>query len=241
MALGVSDAEDWDDESLDKITKRAQKRLDESLMLEPIERAIAQTHQTAPVVAIQSALANVGDLVQRLNAVCEFSMAIAKNETDSQHIDLQRLLISLQAYSGSLKNLEHRFQECLMDLSEKSMEHAQKQVAELEKNIVQEVDRTFGKIVSDAQQSIDENSQYVKVRDYLRKMTTQEELKKQQMERIRAEQLLHETKDGKLVFTSQEQRDDFLKCCQQIISQLNQTAYMAANEIISDSLKISIF
>lgn len=241
MALGVSDAEDWDDESLDKITKRTQKRLDESLMLEPIERAIAQTHQTAPVVAIQSALANVGDLVQRLNAVCEFSMAIAKNETDSQHIDLQRLLISLQAYSGSLKNLEHRFQECLMDLSEKSMEHAQKQVAELEKNIVQEVDRTFGKIVSDAQQSIDENSQYVKVRDYLRKMTTQEELKKQQMERIRAEQLLHETKDGKLVFTSQEQRDDFLKCCQQIISQLNQTAYMAANEIISDSLKLAYF
>ncbi len=241
MALGVSDAEDWEDESRDKIQKRAQKRLDESLMLEPIERAISQTHRTAPMVAIRSALANVGDLVRRLNAVCEFSMATARQQTNEEHINLQRLLVSLQVYSGSLKNLEHSFQEVLTDLSVKSMEHAKKQVAELEKSIVQEVDRTFGKIIDHAQQSIDENSQFVKVRDYLRKMTTQDELEKQQRERIRAEKLLHETKDGKLVFTSEAQRDEFLQCCQQIISQLNQTAYIAANEIISDSLKLTYF
>lgn len=241
MALGVSDAEDWADESRDKIQKRAQKRLDESLILAPIESAIAQTHRTAPMVAIRSALANVGDLVRRLNAVCEFSMATAKKQTNEEHVNLQRLLVSLQVYSGSLKNLETSFQEVLRDLSEKSLEHAKKQVAELEKSIVQEVDRTFGKIIDDAQQSIDDNSQFVKVRDYLRKMTTQDELEKQQRERIRAETLLHATKDGKLVFTSESQRDEFLQCCQQIIGQLNQTAYVAANEIISDSLKLTYF
>lgn len=241
MALGVSDAEDWADESRDKIAKRAQKRLDESLMLAPIEQAIAQTHRTAPMVAIRSALANVGDLVRRLNAVCELSMAAAKAQTDAEHMTLQRLLLSLQVYSGSLKQLESDFTSTLQQLSEKGLEHAKRQVAELEKNIVYEVDRTFGKMIDDAQQSIDDNSQYVQVRDYLRKMTTQEELEKQQTERIRAEKLLNETKDGKLVFTSEAQRDDFLQCCQQIINQINQTAYVAANAIIRDSLKLTYF
>lgn len=241
MALGVSDAEDWEDESLDKIEKRAEKRLQESLMLEPIERAIAQTHRTAPMVAIQSALANVGDLVRRLNAVCEFSMATAKEHTNSEHVNLQRLLVSLQVYSGSLKQLETDFRATLQDLSAKGLEHAKKQVAELENSIVQEVDSTFGKIIDSAQQAINENSQYVQVRDYLRKMTTQEELVKQQAERIRAEELLSQTKDGKLVFTSAAQRDEFLQCCQQIISQINHTAYVAANEIINDSLKLTYF
>lgn len=241
MALGVSDAEDWEDESLSKIEKRAHKRLDESLMMQPIEQAIAQTHKTAPIVAIRSALANVGDLVQRLNAVCELSMATAKQQTDAEHMNLQRLLVSLQVYSGSLKNLETSFQESLRDLSEKGIEHAKTQVAELEKNIVHEVDKTFGNMINNAKQSIDENSQYVKVRDYLRKITTQEELEKQQKERIRAEKLLNETKDGKLVFTSEAQRDEFLQCCQQIISQINQTAYLAANQIVNDSLKLTYF
>lgn len=102
QAFGETDADEWSEETSEKITKKAHRLVENSLIQKPIKQTIENTQKHAPRIAMLSALAQCKKVLDTLHNFSDIWAKTLEKSVD----DIKRLKEEIQQCQQSAQNLD---------------------------------------------------------------------------------------------------------------------------------------
>lgn len=238
QAFGVMNPSKWEKVMPENITETANILIEESLIQQPIDRAIANTQKHAPRIAMRSALARCHDVLERLHNICEiWARILGKTEEDIKR--LNQTIADCQSDETELSKLETKIRKEINRIHEAAKkeieQHKEKSQTEMKNLIVNLIDKEkehISKRIEELEQSgktgpiLRLSNLWTDLKDLL-DMTARNEhsrLKKQQ-EKANGEEIF-------AVFGSEEEAHKFLKRTEELYNNSFQIACTDLQESI---------
>lgn len=109
QAFGVMNPGRWEKVMPEDITETANILIEESLIQQPIDQAIANTQKHAPRIAMRSALAQCHDVLERLHNTCEIWTGIL-GKSEEERKRLNQTIADCESDTDELSELETKIQ-----------------------------------------------------------------------------------------------------------------------------------
>ena len=214
-AFGEEFKDDWLDADTKDLEKKADRMLEKSGVNKAIEKAITQTHQEAPTIAIKTALAKIKETVK--DTIDNFTEIHSKvsHSTDKELQEIKASIERLKEESNKLKELGITAEKTLKKLREKEVEN----VANVIKGLESEIKNHISEIFTSSRNTLISNNTYRT--GFLQLEKPNKAIKK----------MLEDNKD-EIIFSSRTDVNDFIKDINTHYSTIVQKAkYIALKEI----------
>ncbi|MBP5790479.1 MAG: dynamin family protein [Neisseriaceae bacterium] len=140
QAFGETDADEWADYTQGQIQKKIDKLLENSLIQEPIKKAIQNTQKNAPQIAIKSALSKCQSVLEKLHNACNvWTTTLGKTEEEIQQ--LEQTIAECQNDINQLNDLEQRIQKEVQDIQQSVQEDTKTEQEKAQKEVQDWIDK----------------------------------------------------------------------------------------------------
>ena len=229
----------YNDSTPDELAKDIQDLLDDSLMQEPIEKVIINMQKNAPLIAMQSALAEANDVFNNLNNKLNIgNMFAEKGEMTQKEIDeLNKTITSLEnrlaALQADRQKISNRIEQVKQDIDKNI--NLDDKIELLNKEAKLTFQTFLRGETEDIKQQQDELARKLQGIGYLLRPARKETLKK---EREELDKLRDRAKsdDTKLIFSEMSDLQSFEQQLeQQLVSYAQNNIMSSFTEILKES------
>ena len=214
QAFGETDADEWSEETSEKITKKAHRLVENSLIQKPIKQAIENTQKHAPRIAMLSALAQCKKVLDTLHNFSDIWAKTLEKSVD----DIKRLKEEIQQCQQSAQNLDELRPKLERDIKTLQQDVLKKigQFPSCLKEDLGTYTQSFRSVITnDLQQKMETNEQEMKDKklSIFRLLSEKDEKRRiellTQLEEVEEQLAKVKEKDGSIPFSNEQDAKEF--------------------------------
>ena len=198
----------WDKEDEEDIVDAITDMREMSRMAEPIDLAIVKTQTEAPQIAMRSALAQIGRLLDGAQNFCQIHTQLAKERIEEEKKTLREEINRLNEKIEELGKLQITEKEKLKKIQSEITHNLQLNIKELQNSANNSVEKKLTKIFHDTKELGEKNTQIKRIFSGLETEQVAADRKRIQQEVKEITDEIGKDKDI-LIFSNQEENDKF--------------------------------
>ncbi|WP_315360869.1 dynamin family protein [Neisseria bacilliformis] len=227
-ALGTRYEKKWDKEDEEDIADAIIDMREMSRMAEPIDLAIVKTQTEAPQIAMRSALAQIGRLLDGVQDFCQIHTEMAKERTVEEQTKLEEEIEKLNGKIKKLGKLQNSEEKKLTEIGERLLIDLSKKIDSLKQGTKSQYKDFFDGKTKELQQEQSNNTSP----EWLLSFLSRAELNERARIKQEAQELLERNQGDEIVLKNEEEKDKFIKYINKIYQILLDFTNKQAIEIV---------
>lgn len=228
-ALGARYEKKWDKEDEEDIADAITDMREMSRMAEPIDLAIVKTQTEAPQIAMRSALAQIGRLLDGVQDFCQVHTEMAKERTVEEQKKLEEEIEKLNGKIQKLGGLQKSEEIKLTNIRNDLATDLSKEIDQLRQDAEGECQNFFSDRNDLVKQEI-ENIHFTRRLFVLRTRAELNELKRKEQE---SQELLERNEGDEVVLKNEKEKEIFIRYVNMLYEQLIDSTNKQTIEIIN--------
>lgn len=233
-----ADQEDYEEKSIERLTKSAEKMSAKSGINAPLTDVILNMQKNAPYIAIQSALAGASDVFEKLHNFFNIRGHFAEKEkmTNEEILILEQSILDLQKQISLLESESYCIKDGFSSIRKNILKKTKSK--EEERDIPHKISIALNALFDEKIHTSAEEAKKAEdtMKDNWGKPRKAKTIKEDSTKQILTEEIKARTNKSTIVFSSKEQLDDFGEQVKNRVQAIGKAIKTDYNEILKESV-----